>query len=171
MALPLDTKEMDNPPMEKKSPIKGVNGNAGGEALNKSFVMPTVVHQDNPIEKKISNSERETVTFSRTKPGMLLRPAHFRRPSNSKNDVEKLSVALESETSSSVTSEKESAMDLKSQSLHVSEDGIQNSCEENKSTIKSVADKFEKILSPETPTCQENREFLFLYNSISFHNC
>ncbi|OAY26122.1 katanin p80 WD40 repeat-containing subunit B1 homolog KTN80.1 isoform X2 [Manihot esculenta] len=156
MALPLDTKEMDNPPMEKKSPIKGVNGNAGGEALNKSFVMPTVVHQDNPIQKKISNSERETVTFSRTKPGMLLRPAHIRKPSNSKNDVEKLSVTPESESFSSVTSEKESAVDLKLQSLNLSEDVARKSCEEKSSTIKSVADKFEKILSPETPSSQEN---------------
>lgn len=167
MALPLDTKEMDNPPMEKKSPIKGVNGNAGGEALNKSFVMPTVVHQDNPIQKKISNSERETVTFSRTKPGMLLRPAHIRKPSNSKNDVEKLSVTPESESFSSVTSEKESAVDLKLQSLNLSEDVARKSCEEKSSTIKSVADKFEKILSPETPSSQENCKFLFLRNCFT----
>ncbi|XP_043808482.1 katanin p80 WD40 repeat-containing subunit B1 homolog KTN80.1 isoform X3 [Manihot esculenta] len=156
MVLPVDSKEMINPPTEKKSSTIEVTGKASGEALNKSFVVPTVVPRDSAVDNNSSNSGRGTVTFSRTKPGMLLRPAHIWRPSNSKNDVEKLSVALESETSSSVTSEKESAMDLKSQSLHVSEDGIQNSCEENKSTIKSVADKFEKILSPETPTCQEN---------------
>ncbi|XP_021676534.2 katanin p80 WD40 repeat-containing subunit B1 homolog KTN80.4 isoform X2 [Hevea brasiliensis] len=158
MALPLDTKEMDNRPTEKRSPITEVNGKAGGEALDKSFVVPTVVPRDSVIEKNSSNSGRETVTFSRTKPGMLLRPAHIRRPSNSKNDAEKLSVALESESFSNVTNEKESAMDLKLQFLSVSEDGARKSGEEKNSTIKSVADKFEKILSPETPTSRENRD-------------
>ncbi|KAJ9136215.1 hypothetical protein P3X46_033314 [Hevea brasiliensis] len=156
MVLPLDSKEMGNPPTEKKSSIAGVNGKAGGEALNKSFVVPTVVPRDSPIEKKSFNSGRETVTFSRTKPGMLLRPAHIRRPSNSKNDVDELSVALESETFSNATSKKESAVDLKLQTLNVSEDGLQKSCEEKNSTIKSVEDKFENFLSPKTPSSQEN---------------
>ncbi|KAF2303405.1 hypothetical protein GH714_018002 [Hevea brasiliensis] len=138
MALPLDTKEMDNPPTEKRSPTTEVNVKAGGEALDKSFVVPTVVPRDSLFEKNSSDSGRETVTFSRTKPGMLLRPAHMRRPSNSKNDAEKLSVALESESFSNVTSEKESAMDLKLQFLSVSEDGARKSGDESINSNRGI---------------------------------
>ncbi|XP_015576201.2 katanin p80 WD40 repeat-containing subunit B1 homolog KTN80.1 isoform X1 [Ricinus communis] len=154
--LPLDSKEMSNPPSDKKIPVTGGNAKADGEAFNKSFVVPTVVPRDNPIEKNSSNSGRETVTFSRTRPGMLLRPAHMQRLSNSKNDVEKLSVALESETFSNMPSEKVSAMDLKLQSLNVLEEGVQKSYEEKSSDFKNVAEKFEKDLSPEKPSSQEH---------------
>ncbi|XP_065877402.1 katanin p80 WD40 repeat-containing subunit B1 homolog KTN80.2-like isoform X2 [Euphorbia lathyris] len=150
-----DLKEMRNPSTEKKSPTMGANAKSGGEALN-SFVAPTIVPRDIPMEKTSSNAERETVTFSRTKPGMLLRPAHVRRPSNIKADVEKLAVALASEALGNVPSEKEIVMDMKLQSLNVSEDGVEKSLEEKSSSINSVAKKFEMNLSPEAPSIREN---------------
>ncbi|XP_012091536.1 katanin p80 WD40 repeat-containing subunit B1 homolog KTN80.1 isoform X2 [Jatropha curcas] len=158
MVLPLDSKEISNLATEKKSPEKVVNEKAGGEAFIKSFLAPTIVPRDSPIEKNSSNYGKEAVTFSRTKPGMLLRPAHMRKPSNSKNDVDKLSAALESENISNMSSEEESAMDLKLLTLNVPEDREQKPCEEKGSNTKSVAEKFEKHLSPEAPTRQENRD-------------
>ncbi|XP_050204159.1 katanin p80 WD40 repeat-containing subunit B1 homolog KTN80.3-like [Mercurialis annua] len=151
---PLDSKEMRNPPSEKKIPVIEVNAKAVGDPFNKSFVAPAFVPQDRVIEKN-SNSGREKVTFSRTKPGMLLRPAHMRRLSSSKSDVDKLSAALESETFCDAPSEEEGAMILKVQTPNLEEEE-KKICEEKSYNINKVTNKIEKTLSPETPSSQEN---------------
>ncbi|WCJ26971.1 hypothetical protein M5689_008748 [Euphorbia peplus] len=155
MSPSFDLEELSKLSTEKKSSTMGADVKSGGEALNKSFVAPTIIPRDIPMEKTSSNAERETVTFSRTKPGMLLRPAHVRRPSNSKADVEKLAAALASEALRNVSSEKESAINMKLQTLNVSEDGVEKSCEV-KSSSNNVPKKFEMDLSPEAPSIQEN---------------
>ncbi|KAJ6377113.1 hypothetical protein OIU76_026142 [Salix suchowensis] len=106
VVLSLDSKETSAPLTEKQSPLMGMHATLSEQAYNKSLSVPTVVPRDIPVEKDSSDSGKETITFTKTKPGMLLRPAHVRRPSNSKNDVDKMSVALESGNFSSVTSEK-----------------------------------------------------------------
>lgn len=157
--LSLDSKEMSAPLTKKQSPLMGMNANLSEQAFNKSFIVPTIVPRDIPVEKDSSNSGKETIMFTKTKPGMLLRPAHVRRPSNSKNDVDKMPVALESGNFSSVTSEKGSARDPSLQSQIVTEDGAQKSREKKSPSIKGVTEKFEKVLSPETPNqgnCDES---------------
>ncbi|XP_011043253.1 PREDICTED: katanin p80 WD40 repeat-containing subunit B1 homolog isoform X2 [Populus euphratica] len=134
--LSLDSKEMSASLTEKQSPLMGMNANLSEQAFNKSFIVPTIVPRDIPVEKDSSNSGKETITFTKTKPGMLLRPAHVRRPSNSKNDVDKMSVALESGNFSSVTSEKGSARDPSLQSQIVTEDG---NCDESVKSSKEIA--------------------------------
>ncbi|CAK7350671.1 unnamed protein product [Dovyalis caffra] len=156
VAPSMDSKEISTLLTEKQSPIMGVNAKLSEQAFNKSFIVPTVVPQDIPVEKDSSNSVKETITFSKTKPGMLLRPAHVRRLSNSKNDVEKMSVALEYGNFSSVTSEKGTARDPSLQSLMETEDGAKKSCDKKSSSIQGVAEKFKKKLSLETPSNQEN---------------
>jgi katanin p80 WD40 repeat-containing subunit B1 len=158
--LSLDSKEMSTL-TEKQSPLMGMNANLSEQTFNKSFIVPTIVPRDIPVEKDSSNSGKETIKFTKTKPGMLLRPAHVRRPSNSKNDFDKMSVALESGNFSSVTSEKGSARDPSLQSQIVTEDGAQKSREKKSPSIKGVTEKFEKVLSPETPN-QGNCKFLLL---------
>uniref|UniRef100_A0A2P2L2N4 Katanin p80 WD40 repeat-containing subunit B1 homolog isoform X2 n=1 Tax=Rhizophora mucronata TaxID=61149 RepID=A0A2P2L2N4_RHIMU len=155
VGTPLDSKEMSDPLTEKLSPMLAANTKASAQALNKSFSVPTIVPRNSPGEKEKPNSGTETITFSKTKPGMLLRPSHVRRHSSSKSDVDKLSMSLDSGIFSTM-SEKESTVDSKLQNPIVPEYGAQNSFEEKNSNIKSAAEKFEKILSPETPSNQEN---------------
>ncbi|KAJ6769774.1 KATANIN P80 SUBUNIT [Salix purpurea] len=162
VVLSLDSKETSAPLTEKQSPLMGMRATLSEQAYNKSLSVPTVVPRDIPVEKDSSDSGKETITFTKTKPGMLLRPAHVRRPSNSKNDVDKMSVALESGNFSSVTSEKGSVRDPNPslQSQIVTEDGARKSCENKSSSIKGVTEKFEKVvISPETPNqgnCDES---------------
>ncbi|KAB5533962.1 hypothetical protein DKX38_017048 [Salix brachista] len=159
VVLSLDSKETSAPLTEKQSPLMGMRATLSEQAYNKSLTVPTVVPRDIPVEKDSSDSGKETITFTKTKPGMLLRPAHVRRPSNSKNDVDKMSVALESGNFSSVTSEKGSVRDPSLQSQIVTEDGARKSCENKSSSIKGVTEKFEKVISPETPNqgnCDES---------------
>ncbi|KAF9672294.1 hypothetical protein SADUNF_Sadunf11G0026400 [Salix dunnii] len=159
VVLSLDSKETSAPLSEKQSPLMGMRATLSEHAYNKSLIVPTVVPRDIPVEKDSSDSGKETITFTKTKPGMLLRPAHVRRPSNSKNDVDKMSVALESGNFSSVSSEKGSARDPSSQSQIVTEDGARKSCEKKSSSIKGVTEKFERVISPETPNqgnCDES---------------
>ncbi|KAJ6728642.1 KATANIN P80 WD40 REPEAT-CONTAINING SUBUNIT B1-like protein [Salix koriyanagi] len=159
VVLSLDSKETSAPLTEKQSPLMGMRATLSEQTYNKSLSVPTVVPRDIPVEKDSSDSGKETITFTKTKPGMLLRPAHVRRPSNSKNDVDKMSVALESGNFSSVTSEKGSVRDPSLQSQIVTEDGARKSCENKSSSIKGVTEKFEKVISPETPNqgnCDES---------------
>ena len=161
VVLPSDAREISNLAAEKQSPGTGVNAKSNGQSGNKSFVTPTVVPRDNPVGKDSTNSGKESITFSRTKPGMLLKPAHVRRPSVNKFEVEKLSAAVESGTLSNIKSGLDSAMDLNSQTRLVSEDGVRKSCDEKNSEIKSFTEKSEKMLSPQTPPNQETCKFYF----------
>lgn len=146
----LDSEEINNLMAEKKSASVGVHAKSTGQGVNKSFTITTVVPRDIPVGKESLTSGKESITFSRTKPGMLLRPAHTRRPSSTKLDVEKLSVAADG-TLGNAKSESDSAINPKSLVL---EDGARESCDEKVSDIKSVTEKFEKVLSPQAPTNQ-----------------
>ncbi|XP_022724346.1 katanin p80 WD40 repeat-containing subunit B1 homolog isoform X2 [Durio zibethinus] len=153
--LPLDAIEISNLVAEKQSPGTGVNAKSNGQLVNKSFITPTVVPRDNPVGKDSTNSGKESITFSRTKPGMLLKPAHVRRPSVNKFEVEKLSAAVESGTLSNIKSELDSAMDVTSQTRLVSQDGARKSCDDKDSNIKNVIEESKKMLLPQTTPNQE----------------
>ncbi|XWS18331.1 hypothetical protein CRYUN_Cryun32bG0034800 [Craigia yunnanensis] len=174
VVLPLDTSEISNLASEKQSPGTGVNAKSNGRSGNKSFITPIVVPQDNHVGKDTTNSGIESITFSRTKPGMLLKPAHVRRPSVNKFEVEKLAAAVESGTLSNIKSGLDSAMDLNSQTRLVSEDGARKSCAEKDSNIKSITEKSEKMLSPQTPsnqeTCNKSLKCNKDSNSVKFVN-
>ncbi|KAI4371704.1 hypothetical protein MLD38_010026 [Melastoma candidum] len=71
------------------SPEKS-NGNS------KSLVVPFVVTPDNLEERDTPPALKDPVSFSRTKPGMLLRPANSRKPSGTKYSVDRLTVHIES---------------------------------------------------------------------------
>ncbi|XVF25869.1 hypothetical protein REPUB_Repub13aG0251000 [Reevesia pubescens] len=155
VVLPLDASEISNLAGETQSPGTVVNAKSNGQLGDKSFITPSVVPWDNPVGKDSTNSGKESITFSRTKPGMLLKPAHVRRPSANKFEVEKLSAAVESGTLSHIKSGLDSRMDLNSQTRLVSENGARKSCDEKDSNIKSVTEKSEKMLSSQTPPNQE----------------
>ncbi|XP_062161285.1 katanin p80 WD40 repeat-containing subunit B1 homolog KTN80.1-like isoform X2 [Alnus glutinosa] len=151
-----ESKEISCLPTQKQSPAIGLNARSKEKALDKSFVVPSIVPRDSPDGKDGPNSRKECITFSRTKRGMLLKPAHTRRPSNSKIEVERQPEVVESETLSNVTSKLDGAICLNFQSKLASEDGSRESYEEKHSNIKGVAENFEKNLSPQTPSNQES---------------
>lgn len=152
VAPPLDSKDMSCLPSQKQSPSVGLNARSYEKVLDKSFVVPSIVPRDGADGGDGANSGKESISFSRTKRGMLLRPAHVRRPSNSKIEVERLPEVVESGTLSNVTC----AIDSNFQSKHGSEDGSRESCEDKHSNIKIVTEKLDKILSPRTPSNQES---------------
>jgi len=161
VAPPSDSKDMSCLPSQKQSPSVGLNARSYEKVLDKSFVVPTIVPRDGADGGDGANSGKESISFSRTKRGMLLRPAHVRRPSNSKIEVERLPEVVESGTLSNVTC----AIDSNFQSKHGSEDGSRESCEDKHSNIKIVTEKLDKILSPRTPSNQESCKFLY-YSAI-----
>ncbi|XVE87972.1 hypothetical protein DITRI_Ditri19aG0030900 [Diplodiscus trichospermus] len=173
MVLPLDASEISNLAAEKQSAGTGVDAKPNGQSGNKSFITPASVPRDNPIVKDSTLSGKESITFSRTKPGMLLRPAHVRRPSVNKFEVEKLSAAVESGTLSNTKSRLESEVDRNTQSMLGSDDGAIKSCKDKDSNIKSATDLSEKM-SPQTPpnqeTCNESLNSNEDSNSIKFVN-
>lgn len=163
---PLDIKEIPEQPTKKQGPAVGLHPKSNEHMLNKSLVVPSIVPRDSPDGKDSvnSNSTRETITFSKTKRGMLLRPAHIRRPSNSKADLERLPLAVEPGTPGNTTVNIDVAVDPNFQTKTVPKDGARESSEEKNSSIKNVAEKVDKVLSPQTPSSQDSCKFLF-YNA------
>ncbi|XP_023542576.1 katanin p80 WD40 repeat-containing subunit B1 homolog isoform X2 [Cucurbita pepo subsp. pepo] len=88
----LGSKEIIYDASKKQSPASRVET----KSIEVSTVKPPVVPCDSPEVKDSASSIRESITFSKTRRGMLLRPAHVRKPSNSKMDLEKLSVSVDS---------------------------------------------------------------------------
>lgn len=84
--------------MKRQSPTTGVT-KCNETVANKSFDVPIIVPQDTSNGKDSVNSRQESITFTKTRRGMLLKPAHIRRISYSTNDDERLQTAVESETS------------------------------------------------------------------------
>ncbi|KAK9267870.1 hypothetical protein L1049_010307 [Liquidambar formosana] len=155
VVFPLATKEISDLPTQKQSTAVGMHPKTNGQAF-RSFVVPSVVPRESPDGKDSANSKRESMTTARANSGMSLKPAHTRRSSTGKFDVGRLSMAVESGTFSDVKNDLDSAMDLNFHTRFVAEDEAKDSCEDKHSNIKSVTEKFEKVLSPQTPSIQEN---------------
>ncbi|XP_022994330.1 katanin p80 WD40 repeat-containing subunit B1 homolog [Cucurbita maxima] len=88
----LGSREIIYDASKKQSPAS----RAETKSIEVSTVKPPVIPCDSPEVKDSASSVRESITFSKTRRGMLLRPAHVRKPSNSKMDLEKLSVSVDS---------------------------------------------------------------------------
>ena len=162
-----DKKEFSDQLTKKQSRVLGTPPKPSDHATDKSFVVPSIVPRDSPDGKDSVNSASESITFSRTKRGMLLRPAHIRKPSNSKNDVERLPMANESGNLCDALSSLDGITDSNCQIKTVSEDTKVERCEEKNSIINSVTERFEKVLSPQTPSSQEASKFLFVFLNIT----
>ncbi|KAI4312146.1 hypothetical protein MLD38_036989 [Melastoma candidum] len=94
--LPLDLKDRKN--LTTQSPRQS-SVTASPEKLNgrSNFVVPVTVTPDSSDGREAPQSRKDSITLSKTKPGMLLRPGHTRRPSLTKySSIERLSVPSES---------------------------------------------------------------------------
>lgn len=154
---PLVSNEIIDLKKDLQSPAKAMQVKSNGQGLDKFSVFQSTA--ESPGSKDMSNSERESITFTKTKPGMLLRPAHVRKPSLSRIDAERPSATVESGNLNSMKAELDSSMDSNCQTQIISSDASRKSCEEKDSSIKTVAEKLEKILSPQRPPKPENSKF------------
>ncbi|KAG4384279.1 hypothetical protein AAZX31_13G227100 [Glycine max] len=157
--LPEEFKEICNLGTMKQSPATGARVKSNEQAIRKSFIAPNIVPRDTPDGKVSAKSEKETITFSKTKPGMLLRPAHVRRASTGRFDVDRFSEDVNSGTFCDTAIKLDSTKEPKFQPNLGSQNEVKESCED-KHPIKSVTDKFDKTLSPsrfsEQTKCDES---------------
>ncbi|CAN1854298.1 Katanin p80 WD40 repeat-containing subunit B1 homolog KTN80.2, partial [Linum perenne] len=150
VVFPSDSAEEFHPTEEKPSPFVELNTKSGDQTLPKSHIVPAVVPRE---EKGSVDSRKETITFSRTKPGMLLRPV--RRAS--KHETVEHSPNPEPVKLGNITSVKEHAAEVPLETKIVYEEGALKSHEENNSVATSVAQKPEKVLSPGKSSISDNR--------------
>ncbi|PSS24671.1 Katanin p80 WD40 repeat-containing subunit like [Actinidia chinensis var. chinensis] len=151
---PSDSKEMTTLPTQKQSLAVGVHAKTSGQTNTRSFIVPNVVPRDIPDGKDLVNTRRESMTSARASTGTTVKPRHVRRPSATKFDVERLLVPVESESinkTSDVAAVEPSFHDR----LAANNDARETS-EEKHFNIKSVTQNFAKVLSPNTPSIQEN---------------
>lgn len=113
-----------------------------GQAEDKYSSMHSVVSRDSDSGEESSHAGRKNITFSKTKPGMLLRPAHVRK-TLAKFEESKQSAVVQSGT----------------RNVFLSEQSGSKPFDAEDSTIKGITDKFEKALSSEPPTDEANRRF------------
>ncbi|GFZ03103.1 transducin/WD40 repeat-like superfamily protein [Actinidia rufa] len=151
---PSDSKEMTTLPMQKQSPAVGVHAKTGGQTNNRSFIVPSVVPRDSPDGKDLTNTRRESMTSARTSTGTTVKPRHVRRPSATKFDLERLLVPVESESISKISDV--AAVEPRFHDRLAENNDARETSEEKHLNIKSVTQKFEKVLSPKTPSIQEN---------------
>lgn len=173
VVFPLDSKEISYDASKKQSPASRVEMKSD-EASDKPPVVPC---DSSPGGKDSLSSERESITFSKTRRGMLLRPAHIRKPSHSKMDLEKVSVSVDSNRKTDL--ERLSVID--SVNIFRTANDLNKAPEERFKTsvvpeethkdshrtdsdIKSIEEKFEKIpsASAETTSEQESCKMLSL---------
>lgn len=168
---PLDFNDTPNLTLQRQGLVTETPDGLSGHVPSKSITQPKVVSRDSPDGK--DSSRRESITFSRTKPGMLLRPAHSRRPSSTKYDVDRLSACAEIGVLSSAKSGSESLVDSFLNIKVAPEDGARNGCEDNHSSVKNVSAESEKVLplqTPKTEKCDQTVSFREEINSVKFVN-
>lgn len=138
-----------------------VNATSTGQAGDKSIVVHSVVPRDSDIGKESSDSGRESITFSKTKPGMLLRPAHVKKTPTKFNETKHQSGIQKKNGSDG---EKE----LDTETAFVSEKSDRKPYDCDDSIIKSITNKFEKALLPESPTDESKCKFSQF--TLQFHH-
>ncbi|XP_023642870.1 katanin p80 WD40 repeat-containing subunit B1 homolog isoform X2 [Capsella rubella] len=121
----------------------------GQEGDNKSIIVQSVVPRDSKIGKDSSDSGKESITLLKTKPGMLLRPAHVRK-TPTKYDETKQSVAIQFGIPKKSGSDSEKKLDTGT--AFDSERSVRKPFNVDDSIIKSITSKFEQALLPESPT-------------------
>ncbi|XP_020890031.1 katanin p80 WD40 repeat-containing subunit B1 homolog isoform X2 [Arabidopsis lyrata subsp. lyrata] len=128
--------------------VKATSTGQAGD--NKSLVVHSVVPRDSDIGKDSSDSGKESITFSKTKPGMLLRPAHVRKTPTKFDETKKQSVAVQSGYLKKSGLDGETELDT--ETAFDSEMSGRKPYDADDSIIKSITNKFEQALLPESPT-------------------
>ncbi|MCI03317.1 katanin p80 WD40 repeat subunit B1-like protein, partial [Trifolium medium] len=134
-----ESKEICNLETMKQNPATKVQVKSNEQATKKSLIVP----RDIPDAKDFVKPVKETITFSKTKPGMLLKPAHVRRASTGRFDMDKFSNA-NSGTFCDGASKLDNTKDPKLQGDLGSQNEVKESCEDK----HPITNKSDKIVSP-----------------------
>jgi len=149
-----ESKEIYDLETLKQNPATKVHVKSNEQETRKSPIVPNI-----PDSKDSAKPVKETITFSKTKPGMLLKPAHVRRASTGRFDVDKFS-GVNSRTFCDTASKLDSAKFPKFES-DIGSNEVKESCED-KHPIKNVIDKSDKTVSPYKIFNLAKRKFFML---------
>ncbi|MCD7467691.1 hypothetical protein HAX54_005256 [Datura stramonium] len=144
VVLPSDSKENKKQLNQKLSSIVGLPAKTNGLPVGKSFVVPSVVPRDIPEEKNLDTCRREYISATSVSGGIPKKPSHIKRQSSNNFDMEKISVALQSEfadnLSCTVDCKKESDID----SRLMADNNSRERSEAKESAVKHGGEKLEK---------------------------
>ncbi|KAM7506116.1 hypothetical protein LguiB_005020 [Lonicera macranthoides] len=170
-------KEINKSMTQNQIPAVGLNAKTIGKPKNKSFTVPKVMPWDNLDGKETTKSRRQSITSARTATAMSVKPAHKRRPSVTKLDVDRLSMTAESLSFHDMKSPLDSTVDMnfhRGLSFHdmkspldttvdmnfhkrlVPDDNAKEFSEEKPCNTTSVVETFEKVFTPRMPSSHEN---------------
>lgn len=160
VGLAEESKEIYNLETVKQTPTTKVHVKSDEQETRKSHFVPNIEPRNIPDAKDSPKPEKEIITFSKTKPGMLLKPAHVRRASTGRFDVDRLS-DVNSGTFCDTKSKLDNTKDPKFQTDLGSRNEVKESCED-KHPIKNVTDKSDKTVSPYSFFNLTKRKFFVL---------
>ncbi|KAE9595010.1 putative transcription factor WD40-like family [Lupinus albus] len=155
--LPEESVEISKSGALKQSPATGVHVKSNEQVQRKSFIVPSTVSRNIPDDKDSENSGKETITFSKTRPGMLLKPTHVKRASIHRFDVDKYSEDVNSETFYDTARKLASTKDPEFQVNLGSQNEVTESCEDKYPT-KTFTDKLDETISPQRLSDQAKRD-------------
>ncbi|KAH0719609.1 hypothetical protein KY285_015640 [Solanum tuberosum] len=154
---PLDSKENKKQLNQKLNSVVGLPAKNNGLPVGKSFVVPSVVPRDIPEEKNLDTCRRESVSATRVSSGISQKPSHIKCPSSNNYDMEKISVALQSEFADNllrtVDCKKESDID----SRLMADNNSRERSEAKDSAVKHGGEKLEKTSLQLPLNSRENR--------------
>ncbi|KAL3345371.1 hypothetical protein AABB24_024371 [Solanum stoloniferum] len=154
---PLDSKENKKQLSQKFNSVVGLPAKTNGLPVGKSFVVPSVVPRDIPEEKNLDTCRRESVSATRVSSGISQKPSHIKCPSSNNFDMEKISVALQSEFADNllrtVDCKKESDID----SRLMADNNSRERSEAKDSAVKHGGEKLEKSSLQPPLNSRENR--------------
>ncbi|CAL0309411.1 unnamed protein product [Lupinus luteus] len=130
----------------KQTPATGIHVKSSEQVLRKSLIVPDIVPRETRDNKDLERCGKETTTFSKTRPGMLLKPAHARRASTGRFDVDEFSVYANSGMFCDTARKLNRAKDPKFQVNLGSQSEVRESCED-KYPIKTITDKLYRTSS------------------------
>ncbi|OIV96138.1 hypothetical protein TanjilG_13070 [Lupinus angustifolius] len=146
--LPEESVEVSKSGALKQSPATGVHVKCNEQVQRKSSIVPSIASRNIPDGNVSENSGKETITFSKTRPGMLLKPAHAKRASVHRFDVDKYSEDVNSGTFCDTARKLSNTKDSEFQVNLGSQNEVTESCEDKYPT-KTVTDKSDETISPQ----------------------
>ncbi|KAK4361070.1 hypothetical protein RND71_020022 [Anisodus tanguticus] len=157
---PSDSKENKKQSSQKLNSAVGLNAKTNGLPVVKSFVVPSGVPRDIPEEKNLDTCRRESLSATSVSGGIPQTPSHIKRLSRNNIDMEKISVALESESADSlpctVDCKKES--DIDSRLMADSNSRERSEAKDSAVKLKHGGETLEKTSLQPPLKNQENRK-------------
>ncbi|XP_015066173.1 katanin p80 WD40 repeat-containing subunit B1 homolog isoform X1 [Solanum pennellii] len=154
---PLNSKENKNQLSQKLNSVVGLPAKINGLPVGKSFVVPSVVPRDIPEEKKLDTCRRESVSATSASSGIPQKPSHIKCPSSNNFDMEKISVALQSEIADNLLRTEDCKKESDINSRLMADNDSRERSEAKDSAGKHGGEKLEKTSLQPPLNSRENR--------------